>query len=112
MPEDENEQVSAEIRGVHEETNVLIVDKIIKISEVTCEKIDTDKSANQENTVHVHNPVPIEDSNGKNSKLDPSSFDKINLPCVSEVVDKLTPEGQSRNDQHLSEKSQVITYVC
>lgn len=56
------EDQHAVISSIHnqagsEETSVLIIDKIIRISEVTCEKTDSQDIINQEKSDHVQNPV-------------------------------------------------------
>lgn len=56
------EDQHAVISSIHnqagsEETSVLIIDKIIRISEVTCEKTDSQDIINQEKSGHVQSPV-------------------------------------------------------
>lgn len=55
MPEDQDPSVSLDqIHEVAEETTVLIVDKVVSVSEVTCEKVETNHTNHQDN-VELHN---------------------------------------------------------
>lgn len=54
VPEDQDPSVSLDqIHEVAEETTVLIVDKVVSVSEVTCEKVETNHTNHQDN-VELH----------------------------------------------------------
>ncbi|KAJ0039636.1 hypothetical protein Pint_27829 [Pistacia integerrima] len=77
-------------QGGSEETSVLVIDKIIRISEVTCEKIDDQDIINQENIVHLENPVagPELDAlnaGGKNVFSDSTQVETGNVKQVTET---------------------------
>ncbi|KAK2656742.1 hypothetical protein Ddye_009794 [Dipteronia dyeriana] len=95
------DRVSTKTQVVSEETSVLIIDKILKISEVTCEMTGTDNFANQEIIDHLHDPVPVQDPNSlkdgvTNAHSNSTNVEHAVFPCVSEA-EELTVEVQMGN---------------
>ena len=110
------DQVSTKTQGVSEETSVLIIDKILKISEVTCEMTDTDNFANQEIIDHLHDPVPVQDLNSlkdgvTNAHSKSTDVEHAVFPCVSEA-EELTVEVQLGNVKQDTESNQVTIIFC
>ncbi|KAI9166268.1 hypothetical protein LWI28_029261 [Acer negundo] len=109
------DRVSTKTQGVSEETSVLIIDKIRKISEVTCEMTntemtDTDNFANQEIIDHLHDPVPVQDPNSlkdgvTNAHSNSTNVEHAVCPCVSEA-EELTVEVQLGNVKQDTESNQ------
>lgn len=61
MHEDQHPSVAFEqTREGAEETTILVVDKIISVSEVTCEKVETDHTTHQDK-LELHNFVTESD---------------------------------------------------
>lgn len=64
MHEDQHQSISfAQTHEGDEATTVLIVDKVISISEVTCEKVETYHTKHQDN-VELHNNLGAESDLG------------------------------------------------
>lgn len=91
MQEDQHAVISSSHnQGDLEETSVLIIDKIIRISEVTCEKTDAQDIINQENIGHLQNPVAGPDldvlnAGGKNVLSGSTQVEMGNVKQVTET---------------------------
>ncbi|KAL9461189.1 hypothetical protein AB3S75_004231 [Citrus x aurantiifolia] len=98
-------------QGGNEEASILIVDKIIKISEVTCEMTDADNFINQEKIDGSQNSVAesvqdIVKVGGTNDHSTPAHTDDVVLPYVSEI-DGMVQEKQMGNVKNLTECGQA-----
>ncbi|KAK9231401.1 hypothetical protein WN943_021635 [Citrus x changshan-huyou] len=98
-------------QGGNEEASILIVDKIIKISEVTCEMPDADNFINQEKIDGSQNSVAesvqdIVKVGGTNDHSTPAHTDDVVLPYVSEI-DGMVQEKQMGNVKDLTECGQA-----
>ncbi|KDO78821.1 hypothetical protein CISIN_1g001119mg [Citrus sinensis] len=94
-------------QGGNEEASILIVDKIIKISEVTCEMTDADNFINQEKIDGSQNSVAesvqdIVKVGGTNDHSTPAHTDDVVLPYISEI-DGMVQEKQMGNVKDLTE---------
>lgn len=104
-------------QGGNEEASILIVDKIIKISEVTCEMTDADNFINQEKIDGSQNSVAesvqdIVKVGGTNDHSTPAHTDDVVLPYVSEI-DGMVQEKQMGNVKDLTEcgQAQVLMFL-
>ncbi|KAH9712445.1 protein CROWDED NUCLEI 4 [Citrus sinensis] len=98
-------------QGGNEEASILIVDKIIKISEVTCEMTDADNFINQEKIDGSQNSVAesvqdIVKVGGTNDHSTPAHTDDVVLPYISEI-DGMVQEKQMGNVKDLTECGQA-----
>ncbi|KAJ4832087.1 hypothetical protein Tsubulata_037646 [Turnera subulata] len=97
--------------GVAEDTDLLIVDKIVKISELTFGITDVDNFANLEKVVQAQdsgltsNKIEVQDG-GTNGLTNSRNVDKKVLPSGSEVSEMFNEEHLA-NAGHGSEQSEI-----
>lgn len=104
---------SSKLQEGAEEASVLVIDKIIQISEVTHEKTDTDNFTNEDKLDCLLNPVAELQQNillgkGLNGHANSSPVQNDALSCGTKAPEKL----QVHNDGEVSEHYQVTADCC
>ncbi|XP_014509144.1 protein CROWDED NUCLEI 4 [Vigna radiata var. radiata] len=93
---------SNQTQGNTEETRVVMVDKVIHVSEVTSEKVDTLPIHSRDPRDNPQNPALGVDQYGETIDINSKTKQKDILPCVSRVSGS-TEEISKRNNGQVSE---------